>query len=92
VISATGIEQCLYDHGTENPRKPTEIPHEVKIFAIVRGFRRNGNRNPANSRSRTAELNWLYEGSAGSRKLSTKVNHFGIVENLFSTCSTRDLL
>ena len=39
VISATGIQQCLYDHdhGTEIPRKtrgiPAEIPREVKFLA-----------------------------------------------------------
>ena len=45
-VSATGIWQCLNDHGTENP--PAEIPREVIFLAIAREFRGNGNgnRNP----------------------------------------------
>lgn len=34
----------LYDCGAENP-KPAEIPREVKLLALARDFRGNGNRN-----------------------------------------------
>jgi hypothetical protein len=37
----------LYDYGTEIPRKPAEIPREVKFLAIAWEFRGNGNLNPA---------------------------------------------
>ena len=37
-ISATEIQQCLRDHGTENPQKTrgntAEMPREVKFLAI----------------------------------------------------------
>ena len=50
VISATGIEQCHYDYGTEIPRKTrgntAEIPREVKYLAIARNFRGSGNLSP----------------------------------------------
>ena len=49
VISVTGILHCLYDYGTENPRKPAEIPREVNFLAIAPEFRGIGNRNPAGS-------------------------------------------
>ena len=66
VISATGIWKCLYDHGSENPRKcrgnTVELPRKVDFSALAREFRGNGNRSPScDRRGLTQQLELVLE-------------------------------